>query len=113
MSQNIFELVMDPGVDADIASMKSKMLILLNTKLNESLGVKKGKASRKDIAEKLSISITEASRIATGKMDSLSVERLMRYLFVVGVKLNTDLVVDCLQSGDRVLVGLEIKTVNL
>ena len=46
-------------------------------------------------------------------MDSISVERLMRYLFVVGVKLNTDLVVDCLQSGDRVLVGLEIKTVNL
>ena len=41
MSQNIFELIMDAGVDADIASMKSKMLILLNTKLNESLGVKK------------------------------------------------------------------------
>ena len=113
MSQNIFELIMPPSADADIASIKSKMLILLNYRLNEICGNEKGKVGRIQVMQVLEISSTEASRISTSKMDSLSIERLIKYLRKVGVKMDANLVIDELQSGERKLIGVCIETVNL
>ena len=113
MSQNIFELIMRPGVDADIASIKSKMLLLLNYRLNEICGNEKGKVNRRQLMQLLDISSTEASRISTSKMDSLSIERLIKYLRKVDVKMEASLVIDELQSGERNLIGVCIETANL
>ena len=113
MSQNIFELIMNPGVEADIASIKSKMLILLNYRLNEICGNEKGKVNRRQLMQVLEISSTEASRISTSKMDSLSIERLIKYLRKVDVKMDANLVIDELQNGERKLIGVCIETVKL
>ena len=113
MSQNIFELIMNPGVEADIASIKSKMLILLNYRLNEICGNEKGKVNRRQLMQVLEISSTEASRISTSKTDSLSIERLIKYLRKVDVKMDANLVIDELQNGERKLIGVCIETVKL
>ena len=113
MSQNIFELIMNPSADSDIASIKSKMLLLLNYRLNEICGNEKGKVDRIQVMQVLEISSTEASRISTSKMDSLSIERLIKYLRKVGVKMDANLVIDELQSGERKLIGVCIETVKI
>ena len=113
MSQNIFELIMNPSADSDIASIKSKMLLLLNYRLNEICGNEKGKVVRIQVMQVLEISSTEASRISTSKMDSLSIERLIKYLRKVGVKMDANLVIDELQSGERKLIGVCIETVKI
>ena len=113
MSQNIFELIMPPSSDADIASIKSKMLILLNYRLNEICGNEKGKVGRIQVMQVLGVSSTEASRISTSKMDSLSIERLIKYLRKVDVKMDANLVIDEQQNGERKLIGVCIETVKL
>ena len=113
MSQNIFELIMNPSAEADIASIKSKMLLLLNYRLNEICGNEKGKVGRIQVMQVLGISSTEASRISTSKMDSLSIERLIKYLRKVDVKMDANLVIDEMQNGERKLIGVCVETVKL
>ncbi len=77
---NIYEVIYGPGFEADIAQVKSIMVVLLVKTLRERY------VGREQMAAALQCSKTQISNIMTGKLGSLSFERLARYLSLLGLK---------------------------
>lgn len=77
---NPFELIYGKGFQADIASLKSKMLIMLTHKLRSEY------ATRDDMAEAISCSKPQLSAIMNGKLGTLSFEKLAQYLYALDIK---------------------------
>ncbi|HGH4724561.1 TPA: helix-turn-helix domain-containing protein [Enterobacter hormaechei] len=77
---NSFEFIYGPGFEADMASLKSKMVILLVARLREKC------KTRKEMCELLNCSQAQISNIMTGKLGSLSFERVAKFLYAFDVK---------------------------
>lgn len=81
--KNIFESICENKCDAQIMQVKSHLLIILMSKLN-GLATK-----RKDMAKILGCSNGEMSRIANGYLSSISIEKLIKHLSIVGISLKS------------------------
>ena len=82
---NSFELIYGPGFEADMASLKSKMVILLVARLREKC------KTRKEMCELLNCSQAQVSNLTTGKLGSLSFERLAKFLYALDIKVSAQL----------------------
>lgn len=80
-----FSLIFEHAVDADIAKIKSNMIILLMSEL------KTVSRTRKGMAEVLGCSAGEMSRIANAQMTSISIEKLIKHLATLNVRFKSEL----------------------
>lgn len=94
---NSFEFIYGPGFEADMVSLKSKMVILLVSRLREKC------KTRKEMCELLNCSPAQISNIMTGKLGSLSFERIAKFLYAFDVKVSAQLQV----------VEAEVKAVSI
>lgn len=85
---NSFELIYGASVEADIMQMKSRLLIMLTSLINEK------NISRKETAEFLGVSTSEVSNIMNGKLGAMSFEKLLKHLYKLGVALQSELNVE-------------------
>lgn len=85
---NPFELIYGKGFEADMASLKSKMLIILSHTLRSEY------ANRDDMAEAISCSKPQLSAIMNGKLGTLSFEKLSRYLYALDIRPECQLQID-------------------
>lgn len=82
---NSFELIYGAGAEAQIMQMKSRVIIMLTSLINEK------NATRKEIAEFLGVSTSEVSNIMTGKLGAMSFEKLFKHLYKFNVLMESDL----------------------
>lgn len=80
-----FSLIFEHAVDADIAKIKSNMIILLVSELKTVAG------TRKAMAEILGCSAGEMSRIANGQLTSISMEKLIKHLSTMNVRFKSEM----------------------
>lgn len=80
-----FSLIFEHAVDADIAKIKSNMIILLVSELKTAAG------TRKAMAEILGCSAGEMSRIANGQLTSISMEKLIKHLSTMNVRFKSEM----------------------
>ena len=82
---NIYEVIYGPGFEADMAAVKSNLVILLVSRLREKC------STRKEMCELLNCSPAQISNLMTGKLGSLSFERLTKFLYAFDVKVSAQL----------------------
>lgn len=98
---NSFELIYGAGVEANIMQMKSRALIMLTSLINDK------NATRKEIAEFLGVSTSEVSNIMTGKLGTMSFEKLFKHLHKFGVVMRSDLNV---QEGKVISCSINLES---
>lgn len=102
--QNIFDLLYGDCVKSDIASIKSKMLITLTSALRS-----KSAKTPTEIALILGCTKSEACNLKNGRVDSMSIEKLLKHLAGVNVRVSASLIVD-FDGDERFVNGFSIKT---
>lgn len=96
---NPFELIYGKGLDADINSLKSKMLIVITQHLRENYG------SRSEMANAIGCSKSQLSAIMNSKLGTLSFEKLSSYLYKLGVSIKCELQND----NDALAIHIDIQ----
>ena len=99
---NPFELIYGEGFQANMASAKSKMLILLVKSLRDNF------ESRDAMCEAIGCSKSQLSAMMNGKLGTLSFEKIASYLHNMGFKLHCDLDVTSENYGYPI-VKMEMK----
>lgn len=82
---NIYEMIYGPGFEADIAAVKSNLVIFLTSRLREKC------KTRKEMCALLGCSQAQISNLMTGKLGSLSIERLIKFTYVFDAKVTAKL----------------------
>lgn len=82
---NPFEIIYGDSFQAEMASAKSKMLILLVKSLRDNF------ESRDDMCRAIGCSKSQLSGIMNGKLGTLSFEKIAGYLGSMGFNLHCDL----------------------
>lgn len=82
---NVYEVIYGSGFEADITQVKSNLVILLVARLREKC------STRKEMCELLNCSPAQVSNIMTGKLGSLSFERLAKFLYALDIKVSAQL----------------------
>lgn len=100
--ENPFEIIYGEGFEADMASVKSKMLILLVKTLRDNF------KSRIEMMQAIGCGASQISAIMNGKLGTLSFEKLAQYLYKMGFKPSCELDVQSEQYGYP-FIKLEIK----
>jgi len=80
--KNPFEVIYGKGPDAEVAAIKSKLVILLTDRLRRS-GL-----TQKEWSSKLGCSESEISRVKNGQISGVSIEKILKHLFSLGFSLN-------------------------
>lgn len=87
-TSNPFEIIYGKGPEADIAAVKSKMIIMLMDKMRDS-GL-----TQKEWSVKLGCSPSEVSRIKNCHVSGVSMEKLLKHLLSIGFNIESVLGVE-------------------
>ncbi|OBU30151.1 MULTISPECIES: helix-turn-helix domain-containing protein [Photobacterium] len=82
---NIFELLIDDPVELGLITMKSDLMILLSSYINDN------SLTQKDAAKLMGITQPRVSSLVNDELEKFSIDKLIEMALKIGFKINSDL----------------------